>query len=89
MGNNIKHLLKRYEITPNKELGQCFLVNWNLLQKEVGYAIVGRNDVVLEIGPGPGNLTELLAQRAKQVIAIEKDVRFRDILSDLQVRFQR
>jgi 16S rRNA (adenine1518-N6/adenine1519-N6)-dimethyltransferase len=87
MRDGLKGLLKKYNISPNKELGQCFLVNWNLLQKEVSYANVGRKDVVLEIGPGIGNLTELLAQRAKQVIAIEKDLQFRNVLSELQAKY--
>ncbi|MBU0497144.1 MAG: ribosomal RNA small subunit methyltransferase A [Candidatus Thermoplasmatota archaeon] len=53
--------------------GQHFLINHSLAQKEIDYAQLGPTDVVLEIGPGHGILTKLLAQRVKQVIAVEID----------------
>ena len=56
-----------------KSLGQNFLVDKNVAEREVEFAGVTKNDVVLEIGPGTGILTKLLAERAKKVIAIEID----------------
>lgn len=56
-------------------MGQNFLVNLGVLDKIVAAAEINSNDTILEIGPGTGNLTEKLVQKAGQVIAIEKDHR--------------
>ena len=53
--------------------GQNFLINKKVAEREVEYAGVNKDDVVLEIGPGRGILTTLLAERAQKVIAIEID----------------
>ena len=58
-----------------KSLGQNFLINSGILNKIVSAAEINPNDVVLEIGPGKGALTKLLADKAKKVITIEKDYR--------------
>jgi 16S rRNA (adenine1518-N6/adenine1519-N6)-dimethyltransferase len=55
--------------------GQHFLIDSSLAKREVRYAALTKDDVVLEIGPGKGIITQLLAQNAKQVIAIEIDQR--------------
>jgi len=65
-------------------LGQNFLTDTALLQREIAYAELTPNDTVLEIGPGIGNLTALIALQAGQVVAIEKDRRFTSCLEDLQ-----
>jgi 16S rRNA (adenine1518-N6/adenine1519-N6)-dimethyltransferase len=57
-----------------RKLGQHFLNNDTVAEREVDYAELTHNDVVLEIGPGKGIITRLLAKRAKQVVAIELDV---------------
>jgi 16S rRNA (adenine1518-N6/adenine1519-N6)-dimethyltransferase len=54
-------------------LGQHFLIDSSVAQREIAYAGITKNDVVLEIGPGKGIITCLLAEKAKQVIAIEID----------------
>jgi 16S rRNA (adenine1518-N6/adenine1519-N6)-dimethyltransferase len=82
----IRPLLKRYGITPDREHGQNFLTDRNLIDREVSLAEVRKKDTVLEIGPGVGVLTEALARKAKRVVAIEKDTQFKEILSDLQKR---
>jgi 16S rRNA (adenine1518-N6/adenine1519-N6)-dimethyltransferase len=56
-----------------KKFGQNFLIDKNIAKRELEYAEIKKNDVVLEIGPGNGILTKLLAEKAKQVIAIEID----------------
>src|SRR4030042_3936025 len=56
-------------------LGQHFLIDSSVAEREVAYAGITKNDVVLEIGPGKGIITCLLAKQAKQVIAIEIDKR--------------
>jgi 16S rRNA (adenine1518-N6/adenine1519-N6)-dimethyltransferase len=84
---DIRHTLKKCKISPNKELGQHFITNRNLLRHEVEYANISSKDRILEIGPGIGNLTELLAQKAKLVIAIEKDLQFKKCLSSFQKNY--
>ena len=55
------------------KLGQNFLIDKQVAEREVAYADLNKDDVVLEIGPGKGILTKLLARKAKKVIAIEID----------------
>ena len=56
-----------------KYLGQHFLNNKKILEELVRAAEISKKDVVLEVGPGLGSLTEILAEHAGKVIAIEKD----------------
>ncbi len=63
-----------------KSLGQHFLRNPAILAKIVAAADLAPSDTVLEVGPGEGTLTELLLQKAKRVIAVEKDDRLIPIL---------
>jgi 16S rRNA (adenine1518-N6/adenine1519-N6)-dimethyltransferase len=56
-----------------KSLGQNFLIDENVATREVSYANISKNDKVLEIGPGKGILTKLLADKAREVISIEID----------------
>ena len=60
---------------PNKRLGQNFLSDKKILAKILEAGEISPSDVVLEVGPGKGSLTELLASQAKRVIAVEKDAR--------------
>jgi len=60
-------------VKAKKSLGQNFLFDPLLLSRIIDAAGVTRDDAVVEIGPGPGKMTELLAQRAKSVLAIELD----------------
>lgn len=62
-------------VTPNKSMGQNFLKNPMIVQGIVDRAAVQRTDVVMEIGPGTGNLTVRLLEKAKRVIAVELDTR--------------
>lgn len=57
-------------------MGQHFLVDSRVADRQVTHASIGPSDVVLEIGPGLGILTRRLAERAKRVVAIEADRRF-------------
>lgn len=81
---NPRHLLDSYGITPKKSLGQNFLHDPNALEKIVRAADLRPDDVVLEIGPGTGALTEWLAGIARRVIAVELDDR---LIPLLQHRF--
>jgi 16S rRNA (adenine1518-N6/adenine1519-N6)-dimethyltransferase len=68
--------------TPSKELGQHFLVDENILGVIGRLAELEPTDVVLEVGPGPGGLTEYLAERVAQVHAVELDRRLRPHLEE-------
>jgi 16S rRNA (adenine1518-N6/adenine1519-N6)-dimethyltransferase len=63
----------RFPVTPNRALGQHFLVDDNILGVIGRLAELGPRDVVLEIGPGLGVLTEYLADRVGLVRAVELD----------------
>jgi len=60
-------------IRPKKSLGQHFLVDERILQEIASLAFAGPDDFILEVGPGPGNLTKYLVQKARKVIAVELD----------------
>lgn len=78
--DGIKSILKRYRLNPNPTYGQNFLVDELVLQDIVDAAEVTAADAVLEIGPGIGNLTRLLCERAGLVLSLEKDPKFQPIL---------
>ena len=69
----IKSLLEKYNLRPNKRLGQHFLIDRNVLDKIIEFADLGKSDVVLEIGAGVGTLTRELAKHVRKVIAVEMD----------------
>ena len=73
------------ELSPKKSLGQNFLINQGILDKIVSAAELCPDDTVLEIGPGTGNLTKPLSEKAGRVIAIEKD---RRLIEDLKEKFK-
>jgi 16S rRNA (adenine1518-N6/adenine1519-N6)-dimethyltransferase len=75
-----KELLAAYGLKPKKSLGQNFLFDENLLARLVETAVIHPTDHVLEIGPGLGSLTHLLARRAAQVVTVELDERLLPIL---------
>jgi len=77
-----KFLLKKYKLSANKNLGQNFLINENVVNSIVESSSITEEDVVIEIGPGLGNLTEELLKKAGKVIAIELDDRMTEILKD-------
>ncbi len=69
-------------VRPKKSLGQHFLTDTNIARDIVEAANITGDDAVVEIGPGNGILTRLLAERAKKVIAIEIDERLADGLKN-------
>ena len=79
-----KLLMKQYEITANKNLGQNFLINEDIIEKIIMSANITKQDLIIEIGPGLGTLTKRLLENAGRVIAIELDDR---MLTILQKRF--
>jgi 16S rRNA (adenine1518-N6/adenine1519-N6)-dimethyltransferase len=78
----IRQLLLSAGISPNKRLGQHFLIDLNLTRLLVDSANIGSNDVVLEVGCGTGSLTEALAEKAGMVIAVEVDRKLAEIAAE-------
>ncbi len=72
--------LKIYGLKPKKRLGQHFLIDRNILNKVIRAASIESEDVILEVGPGLGEMTSALAKRAKSVIAIEIDSKLVEML---------
>ncbi len=68
-----RQLLKQFGLRPKKSLGQNFLIDSHALDMIVRAANITADDVVLEIGPGLGSLTQHLAAIARRVIAVEID----------------
>ena len=75
--------------SPKKGLGQNFLIDDNIVRKIVRLAEVGPGDRVLEIGPGPGALTQKLLAAGAEVLAVEKDRVLAKHLGRLQTPDQR
>lgn len=78
--NTIKSILRENKLWTNKSLGQNFLVSEKALRKIINAANLSKDDFVLEIGPGLGVLTDELAERAKLVLAVEKDYKLAEFL---------
>jgi len=75
-------LLRRHGIRLSKRAGQHQVIDPTVLEQMVDYAELSRDDVVLEVGAGIGNLTLLLAARAGRVIAVERDRRLIKVLRE-------
>ena len=80
--------MRRYNLRPNKRLGQHFLVDSRPLYAMLQAAELLPEDGVLEIGPGLGVLTRELCSRAGKVVAVEKDRQLIPILEDLTKDFK-
>ena len=79
---DVQLILKKLDITPSKHLGQNFLIDNTTRDIIINRAQVSKNDIILEIGPGLGALTEKLVEKAKKVYAIEIDSRLSTFLKN-------
>ena len=77
-----KNIMRRYNIKPNKSLGQNFLINSEVVENIVQSSDITKDDMVIEIGPGLGVLTKYLLEKAKKVVCIELDTKMVKILQD-------
>lgn len=75
-------VLQKYQFNFQKKFGQNFLIDMHVLEKIMDAAGVDSEDCVLEIGPGIGTMTQMLAERAAKVIAVEIDNNLIPILQD-------
>ncbi len=84
LGNpqNTIEILQKYQFTFQKKFGQNFLIDTHVLDKIIHAADITKEDMVLEIGPGIGTMTQYLAEAARKVIAVEIDKNLIPILSD-------
>lgn len=80
--NETMFILKKYNISASKSLGQNFLIDDEIIDTIVESAHIGKDDLIIEIGPGLGTLTARLLEKAGKVIAIELDKRMLNILND-------
>ncbi|KKS26114.1 MAG: Ribosomal RNA small subunit methyltransferase A [Parcubacteria group bacterium GW2011_GWA2_42_11] len=78
-----QELIKKYALSPNKLLGQNFLVDRLALAKIISAAELSKDDTVLEVGPGLGILTRELAKNAGRVVAVEKDKQLAAIMQNI------
>lgn len=80
---DVKLILKNNKISPNKVLGQNFLLDIGVVIDLVDAAGVNKKDTVLEIGPGLGFVTEQLANKAGSLVCVEKDRTLEPVLTKL------
>ena len=78
-----KQIIKKYEFNFKKNFGQNFLVDERVLDKIVNAADINENDLVIEVGPGIGTLTQAMAKRAGKVVSVEIDKTLVPILEEL------
>lgn len=81
--SDVRKLLTERGIQIKKRLGQNFLIDRNVVDKIVAAAEILPEDVVLEIGPGVGGLTQALAQSGAHVVALEIDRELVALLEEL------
>lgn len=75
-------VLQKYNFTFQKKYGQNFLIDSHVLEKIMDAAEIGKDDGVVEIGPGIGTMTQYLAERAGEVVAVEIDKNLIPILTE-------
>jgi 16S rRNA (adenine1518-N6/adenine1519-N6)-dimethyltransferase len=84
----LREVIKRYDLSARKSLGQNFLLDLNLTARIARAAAPLEDATIVEVGPGPGGLTRaLLALGARRVIAIERDERALAALGDISKRY--
>ena len=84
LGNpqNTIAVLQKYNFSFQKKFGQNFLIDTHVLDKIIASAEITKDDMVLEIGPGIGTMTQYLACAAGKVVAVEIDKTLIPILED-------
>lgn len=74
--------IKKYDFSFQKKFGQNFLIDEHVLNKIIAAAGVTKDDMVLEIGPGFGTMTQYLCESAREVVAVEIDKELIAVLND-------
>ena len=79
---NTIEILQKYNFSFQKKFGQNFLIDTHVLERIIKEAEITKDDMVLEIGPGIGTMTQYLCENAGKVIAVEIDNNLIPILKD-------
>ncbi|MDY6328734.1 MAG: 16S rRNA (adenine(1518)-N(6)/adenine(1519)-N(6))-dimethyltransferase RsmA [Lachnospiraceae bacterium] len=79
---NTIEILQKYNFTFQKKFGQNFLIDTRVLERIIEQAEITKDDMVLEIGPGIGTMTQYLCENAREVVAVEIDNSLIPILED-------
>lgn len=74
--------IKKYDFSFQKKFGQNFLIDEHVLNKIIAAAGVTKDDMVLEVGPGFGTMTQYLCENAREVVAVEIDKELIPVLND-------
>jgi len=85
MIKKIKAICQLYGIKPQRDKGQNFLINQEVIEKIIAAAGILPEDIILEVGPGLGILTEALIKKAKKVLSIELD---KNLFDFLKIKFK-
>ncbi len=85
---NTISIIQKYDFHFQKKFGQNFLIDPHVLEKIIASAGIGREDFVLEIGPGIGTMTQYLCEHAGQVMAVEIDKNLIPILEETLQEYQ-
>lgn len=90
LGNskNTIEVLKKYNFVFQKKYGQNFLIDTHVLDKIIAASQITKEDMILEIGPGIGTMTQYLCEAAREVIAVEIDKKLIPILEDTLSEYQ-
>lgn len=80
--NTTKAIIDKYGFSFQKRFGQNFLIDTNIIDKIIDGAGITNKDTILEIGPGIGSLTQMMAESARKVIAVEIDKKLIPVLED-------
>src|SRR5262245_24414608 len=83
----LRDLFEARGLRPKSKLGQCFLIDLNLLDLIVRTAELSPQDVVLEVGSGSGSLTAKLAEQAGAVLGVELDSGFLELARESAAAF--
>jgi 16S rRNA (adenine1518-N6/adenine1519-N6)-dimethyltransferase len=86
--SELRLFLDQLGISPKKGLSQNFLIDGNIIRKIVAVSEVHPEDTILEVGPGPGSLTQALLETGARVLAVEKDEVLAQALQRLQTPTQ-
>ena len=79
---DVQLTLNRLNLKPKKHLGQNFLIDENISRKIITTSEITSKDIILEIGPGLGALTESIVKKVKKIYAIEIDPKLSKYLSE-------
>ena len=82
IAQNTIQVLQKYQFRFQKKYGQNFLIDTGVLERIMTAAEITKEDCVLEIGPGIGTMTQYLAERAREVVAVEIDKNLIPILEE-------